>query len=96
MVNDRRGDTETRRHGDGETRRWGAAINDFFASPRPRVPASKKLGQTTMEYLLMLSFLTGIGLLIMRSMIGTEQPSPGGAVKSMTQNSVQKIADDER
>jgi hypothetical protein len=55
-------------------------------------------GQNTTEYLFMLALMTVVGLLIMKSMIGTDhgpQAGTGGAITKMAEKSAKSIADDE-
>jgi hypothetical protein len=47
-------------------------------------------GQTVTEFVLMIAFLTLLGLLMMKTFIGTN--GQGGAVASMGGNGVQRIA----
>jgi hypothetical protein len=51
-------------------------------------------GQSIAEYLMMLGFLTGIGILILKIFAGSQQ-NPGGAMTTMSANASKKIAADE-
>jgi hypothetical protein len=56
----------------------------------------RKSGQGLTEYMLMLGLLTVIGILIMKSMLGSEAAPNTGAIGSMQQDGAKAIANDEK
>jgi len=73
-----------------EKRRYSCRFTD---SPFRRFSVSNHTGQTVTEFILMLAFMTIIGIYLMSTLIGGN--SQGGAVNTMTEKTTSNIAVDE-